>query len=189
MFRDPVSGMCNTCPPFFKFNPARGICIPNCPDGLTSKKLLELSGNSESTLKWSTMEQTLDCGGIDTIAIPISNEVYNNLEALRQKSILCFNDPPPVPDYELEEGENPMTMFPTYKECLLFWVTFFASLILLLLLFPLWLPCAITGFSQRQQERLPYRIFDSIHCKVIAYIQNAIGCLWDFVGKFIPKKD
>ena len=81
--------------------------ISKCLDGLPSKKLIELSGNSEPTLKWSTMKQTLDCGGIDTIAIPISNEIYHNLEALRKESILCFNNPPPVPDYELEEYGNP----------------------------------------------------------------------------------
>ena len=115
--------------------------IPNCPDGLTSKKLIELSGNSESTLKWSTMEQTLDCGGIDTIAIPISNEVYNNLEELRQKSTLCFNNPPPVPDYELEqpEGENPFN--PSIKKCLLFWV----SLVALVFATPMLLVAGILG--------------------------------------------
>ena len=71
------------------------------PKGIPSKKLIELSGDSESTLKWTTMEQTLDYeGGIDTMAIPISNEVYKNLEELRQESLLCFNNPPPIEDHE-----------------------------------------------------------------------------------------
>ena len=86
------------------------------PNGISSNRLIELSGDSESTLKWTTMEQTLDYEGIDTMAIPISNEAYKNLELLRQESLLCFNNPPPIEEHELTDWEDPFASFKL--ECL-----------------------------------------------------------------------
>ena len=119
-----------------------GGTYPEFSQELSSKKMIELSGNSVSTLKWTILEQTLDHGGIETIAIPISQDVYNNLVKLSQESLLCFNDPIPPPNgnYPPLISKSQCFLFLMMMICLfgcLFPIAFF-TIVSLLCLCPEW---------------------------------------------------
>ena len=91
--------------------------------------MIELSGNSVSTLKWTILEQTLEHGGLETIAISISQDFYNNMGNISQESLLSFNDPIPPPN-----GNYPEVL-PFIPICVYIYIfiLFFVSNVILIL--------------------------------------------------------
>ena len=82
---------CDCCESLIDHYCTFGDTYPEFSQELPSKKMIELSGNSVSTLKWTILEQTLDHGGIETIAIPISQDVYKqSSNGFRFALILCL---------------------------------------------------------------------------------------------------